>query len=55
MEDETEPDAVCNEHAAERAVSRSSLGVDMGNMVSKGANLSEKAVTWTDTRANWLT
>jgi len=34
VEEEVDPDAVCNEHAAERVISRSSLLVAMGNTVS---------------------
>lgn len=44
VEDEVEPEAVCNEHAAERVESLSSFEEAMGNMVSCGANLSLKAV-----------
>lgn len=44
MEDDVEPEAVCNEQAADRVESLSSLDEVMGNTVSWGENFSVTAL-----------
>ena len=44
VDEDVEPDAVCNEHAAESCGSRSSLDVVIGKMVSCGENRSVTAL-----------
>ena len=51
LEDELDGAAVCRLHAAVRAASLSSSGVDMDRTMSWGANFSVMLMKWTLTRA----